>query len=208
MSHSLSHVSDADLLRDLVTLVGIDRKATATLLAHLAEVDARTLYRPAGYPSMFLYCVHELRLSRDVAYRRIHAARTARRYPEIFEAIADGRLHVSAVILLGPYLGAGGGPDLLIAAEGKTEFEIEQMLAERFPRTDVLALIEEVQLPSCQLMTLPGQSLTSGSRTEAAGGPIVEEPAHEEPAVIPAVAVSMVERSSPHHAQSQEGPIG
>ena len=51
----------------------------ARLLAHLAEVDARRLYLPAGYPSLYAYCIEELRLSEDAARRRIHAARTARR---------------------------------------------------------------------------------------------------------------------------------
>src|SRR2546422_800785 len=62
-SYSLSHLSDRDLLRGLASLVADDRTTTAMLLAHIAEVDARRLYVPAGFPSMFLYCVHELHLS-------------------------------------------------------------------------------------------------------------------------------------------------
>src|SRR5438552_8405873 len=63
--YSLSHLSDRALLRDLAALVAHDRATTARLLAHLAEVDERRLYLPAAYPSMFAYCVHELRLSED-----------------------------------------------------------------------------------------------------------------------------------------------
>src|SRR6266480_1473090 len=58
--HSLSLLSDQELLRDLAVLVARDRTTTAALLAHLAEVDARRLYLPAAYPSMYLYCVCEL----------------------------------------------------------------------------------------------------------------------------------------------------
>ena len=47
--YTLTHLSDAVLLRDLVTLVSRDRATTATLLAHIAEVDARRLYVPAGF---------------------------------------------------------------------------------------------------------------------------------------------------------------
>ena len=50
-TYSLSHLSDHVLLRDLTALVSEDRATTARLLAHLAEVDARRLYLPAGYPS-------------------------------------------------------------------------------------------------------------------------------------------------------------
>ncbi|NOT33351.1 MAG: hypothetical protein HOP12_04180, partial [Candidatus Eisenbacteria bacterium] len=99
-SYSLSHLSDRVLLRDLASLVATDRTTTASLLAHLAEVEARQLYRPAAYSSMLAYCVGELRLSEHEAFNRIHAARTAREYPVLFAAIADGRLNLTAVRML------------------------------------------------------------------------------------------------------------
>ena len=67
--HSLSLLSDQELRRDLAVLVARDRTTTAALLAHLAEVDARRLYLPAAYPSMYLYCVYELGLSEDRGQR-------------------------------------------------------------------------------------------------------------------------------------------
>src|SRR5436309_10975285 len=102
--YSLSHLSDHALERALAESVARDRAATTSLLAHLAEFDARRLYVPAGYPSMHVYCIHELRLSEQAAYKRIYAARTARRFPVLFDALAAGRLHLSAVVLLGPFL--------------------------------------------------------------------------------------------------------
>ena len=80
-TYSLSHLTDGVLLRDLAALVARDRTTTAALLAHLAEVDARRLYLPAAHPSMFSYCVHELRLSEETAHKRIRAARAARQFP-------------------------------------------------------------------------------------------------------------------------------
>jgi len=103
-TYSLSHLPDPVLLRDLTALVARDRAVTAALLAHLTEVDARRLYAPAGHPSMYSYCVNELHLSDEAAFKRIRAARTARQFPSILAALADGRLHVSAVVLLAPYL--------------------------------------------------------------------------------------------------------
>jgi len=72
-SYSLIHLSDSTLLHDLAALVGRDHNTTAALLAHIAEVDARKLYRPAAYPSMYAYCVGELHMSEDTAYKRIRA---------------------------------------------------------------------------------------------------------------------------------------
>ena len=115
-AYSLSHLTDRDLLQRLARLVAQDRATTAALLAHLAEVDARKLYLPAAYPSMHEYCVHELRLSEEAAFKRIHAARTARRFPALFAAVADGRLHLSAVIMLAPHLTEATADELLAAA--------------------------------------------------------------------------------------------
>src|SRR5881409_3926995 len=162
--YSLSHVSDQVLLRDLASLLARDRALTAAVLAHLAEVDARRLYLPAGYPSMFLYCVHELHLSEDAAYKRIQAARAARRFPVLFEDVAEGRLHLTAVGLLAPYLTPENAGELLKTATHQTKSEIEQLLAERFPRSELLPMVhalpaspvelnapERVMASSCQL---------------------------------------------------------
>src|SRR5205823_997813 len=85
------------------------------LLAHLGEVDERQLYRAAAYESMFMYCVHELHMSEDTAVRRIGVARTAREFPAIFPALADGRLNLTAVLLLTPHLSLETAEALLAA---------------------------------------------------------------------------------------------
>src|SRR5688572_6417770 len=103
-TYTLDHVSDASLLAALATLIADDRRTTAALLAHLAEVDARKLYLPAACSSMHAYCTRVLHLAEDAAYKRIRAARAARRFPILFEAIADGRLHLGGVVLLAPHL--------------------------------------------------------------------------------------------------------
>src|SRR5512134_1428953 len=101
--YSLSHLRDGELLRNLRSLLARERATMAEVLAHIAEVDARRLYLPAAHPSMHSYCVHELALSEEAAFKRIHAARAARKFPAVFEALADGRLHLSAIILLAPH---------------------------------------------------------------------------------------------------------
>src|SRR5437762_10825895 len=79
------------------------------MLAHIAEVDARKLYVAAGYASMYRYCVGRLKMSEDVARKRIQAARAARQFPAIFAAVADGRLHLTAVVKLALHPGVGRG---------------------------------------------------------------------------------------------------
>ncbi len=143
-SYSLFHLADHVLLHDLKTLVARHRITTAELLAHIAEVDERRLYLPAAYPSMCLYCLNELHMSEDSALKRIQAARAARSFPCIFTAVAEGRLHLSAVGLLAPHLTAENAEELLTAAEHRTKAEIALLLAARFPRPDVPTSVQAV----------------------------------------------------------------
>jgi hypothetical protein len=116
-AYTFTHLADRDLDHTLATTLGEDRATTATLLALIAEFDARRLFVPAGHPSMHSYCVDVLHLSDDAAYRRITAARAARDFPAIFTAVAEGRLHLTAIGLLAPYLTHGNADELLKAAE-------------------------------------------------------------------------------------------
>src|SRR5437763_6316832 len=120
-TYELTHLSDPALLRGLADLTGQDRTTTASLLAHLAEVDARKLYLPAACPSMFDYCLRELHLSEGSAFKRIRAARTARRFLAVLVALAEGRVHLSALVLLSPYLNEDNVEELLSLARHQSK---------------------------------------------------------------------------------------
>jgi len=143
-SFDLTHVGDALLLRDAPQFVHEERMATTTLIAYLAEIDLRKLYAGAGYPSMQAYCVEGLHLSEDAASRRIQAARAARRFPALFEDLAKGRLHLTAVCLLAPHLTQENAADLIQAATRKGKREIEELLARRFGVAERLASVRLV----------------------------------------------------------------
>jgi len=81
---------DAELLDRLRSLASREREATAELVAHLAELEARGLHLAAGYTSMFAYCCDVLALSEHEAYNRIEVARAARRFPVVLELLAEG----------------------------------------------------------------------------------------------------------------------
>jgi len=127
--YSLAHLPAEVILRDLPKLVARDRATLAEILAHISEVDSRRLYVPAAYSSTVAYCMGELRLSEDSALKRIRAARAASQFPALYEAIADGRLSLTTVVLLNPHLTDDSCDDLIIAAEGKTKSEIGQLVA-------------------------------------------------------------------------------
>src|SRR6266404_5480608 len=104
MSEMLAGLPSARLLARVRELVRRGNAVEAELLVHLAEVDARQLYLEEGCSSMFTYCWKVLHFAEGVAYKRIQAARAARRHPQILEALRRGNLHLTAVGLLAPKL--------------------------------------------------------------------------------------------------------
>jgi hypothetical protein len=138
----LDHVSDDALHAGVKTLTGRHNALTAELLAHLAEVDARGIYRERACSSLYTYCVYELRLSEDEAQRRARVARTAREFPLLFEMLAEGAIHLTGILLLAPYLTPGNHAELLARARFRTKREIEHLVAEIAPRPDVPARVE------------------------------------------------------------------
>lgn len=120
----LDHLSNDDLLAGTRAQVGRANQALAGLLAHLAEVDARGLYRVRACSSLNTYCVYELRISEDAAQRRVQAAKIARRFPVLFEQIAAGQIHLTAVLMLGPHLTEANHLEVLALAKHRSKREI------------------------------------------------------------------------------------
>jgi hypothetical protein len=141
---NLKAMSDVDLVARLAELLREERELTWAVLVHLGEVEARQLYRPAACSSMFAYCTQVLGMSGDQAYKRIRAARVVRRHPVAGTAVAEGRLHLAAVVLLAPHLTDDNAAELVAEASGKSKAEIEVLLARRAPRPDVPERLERV----------------------------------------------------------------
>jgi hypothetical protein len=132
-----SCLSDVALAAELRRLARCERDATTALVVHLAEFDARRLYRGAGYDSMFTYCTRALRLSEGGAYNRIEVARATRRFPALLERMRAGELTLATARLLAPHLDDANQEDVLRAAAGKSKSEVEEVIAALAPRPDV-----------------------------------------------------------------------
>ncbi|HVV87459.1 MAG TPA: hypothetical protein VHE35_30665 [Kofleriaceae bacterium] len=100
MNEGVKGLRDDELVAGLADVMSACRATDARLLEYLGEVDARGLYLPAACSSMHVYCVRVLHMSEDAAFKRLTAARAARRYPALLAAVAEGRLHLSAVVML------------------------------------------------------------------------------------------------------------
>ena len=135
---------DAALVAELKVLATRERRATADLIACLAEIDARQLYRPEGCSSLFVYCTRVLHLSEHAAYGRIEAARAVRRFPTILELLAAGAVNLTTVCLLARHLTAENHDALLGAARHKSKREVEHIVAALRPRPDVAASVRKL----------------------------------------------------------------
>jgi hypothetical protein len=144
---SLRTLSDAELLRRLVALLGQSRRVEADLIAHIGEVDVRRLYAREAFPSMFAYATGALHLSEGEAYARIAVARAARQHPVLLAKLRDGRLHLTGIAKLLPHLTNANRASLLARAEHKTKRQIEELIAELAPRPDVPATMRKLPQP-------------------------------------------------------------
>lgn len=129
------------LLQHLEMLLSRDRSNLAELLVCMGEIESRGAFKAAGYSSMHAYCVEVFRMSDDEAFKRIRAARTARRLPAILAAVADGRLHLTAITLLAKFLTRANVAELIEEATHKTKLQVQLMIAKRFPQPDVPACL-------------------------------------------------------------------
>jgi 5-methylcytosine-specific restriction endonuclease McrA len=168
---ALRGMSDAELLGSLDRVVGRGRRITAEVLAHLGEVEARRLYLDAACSSLFAYCTERLRLDAGAAYKRILAARAARRFPMILQMVSDGGLHLAGIGLLAPHLTPANHEELLAAATNKSKREIEALLADRAPKPPVPSRIRKLPEPSrppdrAATLDLGGHPIGGGERAE------------------------------------------
>jgi len=100
---ALTELSDDQLIASLADLVARSHELTVEILRHIAEAEARELHLKAACSSMHVYCTRVLGFDDATAYSRIYVARLGRRFPEVLEWLAQGRIHLTGLRLLGPF---------------------------------------------------------------------------------------------------------
>ena len=172
---SATSLSDADLLSRIAELARNERAATVDLIAHLAELDTRKLYRREGYGSLFRYCTDALRLSEHAAYNRIEAARVAQAFPVVLDRLADGSVNVTTLSLVAPHLTQENHLEVLAAAAGRSKREVEVVVARLAPRPDMAASVRKLPETS-PARSLPEPSAASPSPAYLGVAPVTDAP--------------------------------
>ena len=140
----LQSIPDDELLHRLAELMSQSRGVEADVVAHISEVDERRLYAREAFPSMFAYCMSVLHLSEAEGYLRILAARASRKHPILLAMLADGRLHLTAIVRLAPHLTSANMDEILERATHRSKRQIVELVAEIAPRPDVPGTVRKL----------------------------------------------------------------
>src|SRR6187455_712555 len=191
--YRLVDVGNSQLLAGLSELVRQSNGLTAQVLAHLVELEERMLHLELGLRSLFAYCVEALGMSEGTAGRRVTAARVCRRFPEAFERVARGELHLCALCALAPHMNPENSAELFEACRGKTRRQVEELLAARFPRPDVREQIRRLPVRA-QLAAVRIEANVLASRVSGASSlpSIAPEIAAISPDAVPMPEVPVV----------------
>jgi hypothetical protein len=154
-NESVSTLTDAQLIDELRRLADAERSATVRLLRALAELDARRLYLGEGCSSLFSYCTQVLHLSEGGAYKRIEAARAARRFPIVFELLENGHVTLTVVRLLAPHLTDANHREVLTAARHKSKRDVEQIVVALAPKPPAPTSLRRLPAPGAAAVSKP-----------------------------------------------------
>ena len=129
----MSLENDAVVTR-LDRLCRLDRNTGAEVVAHLVVMEERGLHFDLGYSSVYTYATERLKMSEDVALKRIRAARVAKDFPEVIDMLASGELTLSTVLLIA----RAPSKELLELAKGKSQREVSKLVSNDWPRGQLL----------------------------------------------------------------------
>ena len=190
---TFADLSDGDLLAAVHHLAHDERRATASVIALLAELDERRLYLAEGYSSLFTYCTKVLHFSEHAAYGRIEAARVARKYPVLLERLEAGELTLTTIGLLATHLTSENQSHLIETARHKSKRDVEHMVAALRPQPAVPAVVRKLPSPRSErppeiVQPSPANRALTLLSTTISSAPTRTEPNPVPPRVTPVAA--------------------
>jgi hypothetical protein len=156
----------ADLLRR-------EHHALAEFLVALSRFDAERGWESLGYRSLFDFLRRELGLSKGAAYYRMTAAQLGQRYPEVLEALREGKLCLTSIVELSKTISPENRAEILPRYFHLSKREAKEVTAAILPvdpplRTVVTA-VREVE-PALALAPSPA-AVVEAVETASAGWP-------------------------------------
>ena len=162
-----SSLDARSLARRLGELAGEERHVQVEFLLHLGEFDRRRAWLELGYGSLWTWCLEVLHLREGAAGRRIGAMKVLRRFPGLADALRDGRLCLSTLVLLGQVLTEENVDELVAPAAFRTMAEVDHLVASRKPRPAPREGIRKLSEPGGTAREASPPVTTSTSQGEA-----------------------------------------
>lgn len=151
--------SDDQIISRIHKLTRRERTATLLVLLHLNEIERRKLHLALGYSSMFAFCTSGLGYSESDAGRRIQAARCIVRFPDVYGLLESNAVTIVTVSRVASILTAENKDALLARIRGRTQDEVDAVVAEYRPRAaeprdrvEVIACRAVPQSPAAPLL--------------------------------------------------------
>jgi 5-methylcytosine-specific restriction endonuclease McrA len=117
----------------LADLLHRERHALAEFLVALASFDRERRWVDLGYRSLFYFLVHELGLSKGAAHYRKIAAELVERYPDVLDALREGKLCLTSIVELSKVSANGNIAEVLPRYFHLSKREAKEVTAEFLP---------------------------------------------------------------------------
>lgn len=166
-----SRLSSRELLERARRLVKVENLVAAEFIACLSFIDSTKAAIDAGYPSLFAFCVSDLRLSEASASKRVRTARAARDCMELLSYLRTGELSIDGAAILSPFLHGPGATAVLEAAKGKSLRQLEELVASLSPRpekADFIRCAVGAKPPAAAPSDAPELAFATGSEEDGA----------------------------------------
>jgi 5-methylcytosine-specific restriction endonuclease McrA len=141
-------LSDSALVALTYEQCKTERELLVDNLWALAALDKRKAVVALGFSSLFAFCRDYLGLSKPETWRRTTAARLLARFPILAEYLADKRLSLGSVCELREVLEESRLDEILGRAAGKTEEEVEALVAALKPQAAPADLFRKLPAPT------------------------------------------------------------
>lgn len=122
-------LNDKQLVNKIKFLISEERKNISAQIVILKEIKSRNLAIAMGYPSLLEFCVQELGLTKDQAWKRSQAAGAIAREPALFQMLKTGQTSLSSLAVVSAKLSEKTAEEIKAFLPQKSKREVEAFVS-------------------------------------------------------------------------------
>jgi len=129
MNKNLKAQTNKELVANFKAVSQQSKKLEVDLLLFMIEVKRRQLHGLYGYYNLARFCVAEIGISEDAAWKRSAAINTFYNYPQFFELLKEGKTYVSQIAMVAAKITEANSDQILDFIPGKSKNELKFFLS-------------------------------------------------------------------------------